>query len=48
VKYLHENGENIRANNDEAVLRAAQNGHLNVIKYFTEQKLSFRCREIPS
>src|SRR4030042_1351671 len=33
VKYLHQNGANITANNNYVILRASGNGHLKMVKY---------------
>lgn len=33
VKYLHQNGADITADNNYAVRKAAANGHLEVVKY---------------
>lgn len=35
-KYLYENGADITAHNNDAVMRAAENGHLEVVKYLHE------------
>ena len=44
VRYLHENGVELTARNNEALCRACESGHLHVVRYLHEQGVPLSAR----
>ncbi len=43
VRYLVENGADVRANDDYAIKQASKNGHLEVVRYLVENGADVRA-----
>jgi len=44
VKQLVKSGVDINANQDEALMMSAANGHLEIVKYLLKKKCKYSCR----